>query len=255
MMRVGRPLSHRHCILSHVCCWVEADVTNRQSAQVRGESEYYPQPPAKKVTWQTVVICVTEDESGHHQLRERSRGGWRKMLSGRSPVASAGICPYIPHPHPLHPPCPPPPSRSLVWQTGSLPGSANKWQPWGNSQGLASGELISPYAPKGSNPGSWHLQRCTQFRGSAGRLGHWGGGSSICSLWTDSAPSSHQTHTHTHRNYVVDELFSRYNMFIQTWIWNPGKWWNVYKGSQLRSISSFLIFNLRNWNNLYFPSI
>lgn len=86
----------------------------------------------------------------------------------------------IPYPHHLCPPplSPLPPSRSLAWQTGSLPGSASKWQachPWGTGRGLASGELIPSYTLKGANPGSWHLQRYTvqKQRRQAGSL-RWG---------------------------------------------------------------------------------
>lgn len=54
-------------------------------------------------------MCIAE--FGHHQLQQRSERRRRWMLSGRSHVASAGIC-YLPLPPPMYHPhspktCPP----------------------------------------------------------------------------------------------------------------------------------------------------
>lgn len=109
--------------------------------KVRGESERQPGPrplsphPTRnpKGHRQTVLICMTEDESGHHQLQDRS---WGRMLSGRSPVASGGICcPRCHNPPPFQPA-----TGAAAWP------SASKWRvcgsPGGLGQGPASGELI-----------------------------------------------------------------------------------------------------------------
>lgn len=195
----------------------------------------YPQPPTKKVTWQTVVICITEDESGHHQLQERSRGGWKRMLSGRSPVASAGICcpccPYIPHPHPLHPLCPPTPSQPVTgvadWLTARLSQQMAAMQrPCGTGQGLASRELFLPYTPKGTNPGPWHIQRYTECKVvqtgwvtevEAAASAHYGG---------DPPPPT--KHRLTNRNYLVDEFF-----FLMIYLYRT-RYKNIFKNKIIK---------------------
>lgn len=69
-------------------------------------------------------------------------GGGGCFQGGPLWLQQASVTPAAPtphpntlHPHPRHPLCPPP-SRSLAWQTGSLPGSASKWQPCGSPEGL-----------------------------------------------------------------------------------------------------------------------
>lgn len=86
-----------------------------------------------------------------------SQGGCRnRMLSGRSPVASAGICcPHHHSPPTLYAPPPPLSAPSLSpsqpvagvadWVTAVLSRqmAAMRW-PWGTGRGLSSGELILP---------------------------------------------------------------------------------------------------------------
>lgn len=145
----------------------------------------------------------------------------RRMLLGSSPVASVGICCHTPplphthtsahihkpHPHFPHPLCPPP-SRSLAWQTGSVPGSASKWQPCGGppcgtGQGLISGELILTHPPLGwgdTPDRNTHWGAC---RDSTGGTGHWSGGCSVRSLDALSPVS-----TNSLQKLVPDSNFS-----------------------------------------------
>lgn len=105
-------------------------------------------------------MCVAE--FGHHQLQQRSEGWRRWMLSGRSHVASAGICypPPMYHPHsPKNlPPPPPKPGLSLPNQTRPLPGSAGGRQPCGGlPRGTVRGSDLrgahpSPPPPMGADP-------------------------------------------------------------------------------------------------------
>lgn len=132
-----------------------------------------------------------------------SRGGCNnRMLSGRSPVASAGICcpsAYIhpPSSTPTHPPPLQPSAGVADWFTAVLSRqmAAVGW-PWGTSRGLSSRELILPRTPKGANPGSWHIQWSTQCTRRMGRIGHWSADCGICSVWKDSQPPRYETQMH-----------------------------------------------------------
>lgn len=166
----------------------EPDVTNWESAQVRGESECYPTTPYPKRSrdrqWWYVPLRMNLDTTSCR--REVGEGGGGCFQGGPLWFQQASVVPaVIPHPHPLCPHCPPP-SRSLAWQTGSLPGSASKWQACGGPEGLV---RVWPRGSSSLHTPSRGLTldhdtcRDTQGRGSAGRLGHWGGGCSICSLW------------------------------------------------------------------------
>lgn len=125
---------------AHGFSYQQGSRARRNQLRVRTSQRWKWVPPhnplPKKVTWQTVVICTTEDESGHHQLQERSGGGWRRMLSGRSPVVSAGIC--CPRCHTPPPPSMPPlsPSQPVTgvadWLTAGLSQQmAGMRRPWG----------------------------------------------------------------------------------------------------------------------------
>lgn len=132
------------------------------SLEVKPSAAHYQKKPHDRQWWYVSMRMNLDTTSC-------SQGGCRnRMLSGRSPVASAGICcphhhspqSYMhPHPHSPHPLCPPP-SRSLAWQTGSLLYSAGKWQPCGGPEGLVGvfpqGSSSFHPTPKGANPGSQH---------------------------------------------------------------------------------------------------
>lgn len=115
--------------------------------------------PFQKVTCQTAVICINENESGHHQLQESSRGiededsfrevpcGFRRHL----------LPPLQPHPVLSHCSLA---SRLLSWQTGSLPGSASKWQPHSSPEGPSGSGLRGAHPtipPQGGSP--WIMTR------------------------------------------------------------------------------------------------
>lgn len=80
------------------------------------------------------MICVTGGESGRHQLQERT---WGRVEDAFREVPCGSSRHLLPLTNPLHhtldPLHPPPyththlPSRSPMWQTGSLPGSDDKW--------------------------------------------------------------------------------------------------------------------------------
>lgn len=148
-------------------------------------------PSSREVTGHTVVICVTGGESGHHQLQERTWGrvedDFREVPCG----FSRHLLPLTnPLPHILNPHLP---SRSPMWQTGSLPGSDDKWM-----ARMHGPEGATWVWPRGSSPlhspsggGGVSLDHDThtdpQSRGCADWLGLCCGGCSICSLWKVSS--------------------------------------------------------------------
>lgn len=113
--------------------------------------------PSREVTWQTVVICVTGGESGHHQLQEKT---WGRVEDDFREVPCGFSRHLLPLTNPLHNP-----SRSPMWQTGSLPGPDDKWMagmhgPEGaTGSGLGGAHPSTPPQGGGANPGSWHMQR------------------------------------------------------------------------------------------------
>lgn len=157
-------------------------------------------------------------------------------LSGRSPVASAGICPYTPHT--LQPPRSPtsqPVTGVADWLAAiSSQQMATMRHPCGTSQGLASGELIPAHTPPwgltlGSGQTHTHSAKAVQ----AGWVTEVEAAASAPYGRTPSPPLPP-----THPNYLVDELFfhlkpkGRIQMIIG-FIYL----FNVYRSSQCRLIS------------------
>lgn len=138
------------------------------------------------------------------------------MLSGRSPVASAGIC--CPPPPPPSSPYNPPPFQPVTGAADWL--AASKWQACGGPEGLVR------VRPRGSSSlcaasRGLTLERDTcrdpRGRGSAGRPGHRGGGGegggsggAGCSICSPSQVLAIQTHAHLYACYLADELFFSY---------------------------------------------
>lgn len=201
MRRVEPTMINDPSISPHVCFWVlrkEAYATKWESAQVRGESEWYPATPDHKRShdrqwWYVSLMMNLDTTSCKREVGE----GVRRMLSGRSPVASAGIC--CPYCH-----TPPPPSIAAHCPP-SLP--AGHWrgrlahcraQPANGRHAIPEGlvrvwprGISSLHTPSRGLTLVHDTYRDTQCRNSAGRLSHWGGGCSICSLWKVLAPFSH----------------------------------------------------------------
>lgn len=135
-----------------------------------------------------MVICVTGGESRHHQLQERTWGrvedDFREVPCGFSrhllPLTNPLHHGLNPHPHPHLP------SRSPVWQTGSLPASDDKWMAGmpgpGGVIGVWPRGSAGLHTPSGSGGLTLDHDTCrtTQNRGCADGLGLWCG--SICSL-------------------------------------------------------------------------
>lgn len=142
------------------------------------------------------------------------------------------------HPTPYNPHGPPPPSLSLVWQTGSLPSPASKWQPCGIPVGRVrvwpQGSSSLHTHPHGGSPldqdrHTHTVQRqCRQAGSLRWRLQHL--------LHMEGHPPPPLPPTHP--NYLVDELFfhlkpkGRIQMIIG-FIYL----FNVYRSFQCRLIS------------------
>lgn len=150
----------------------EPDITEWGPAQVRGESESHDRQ--RWYVWVRVnpdtTSCKTEVAGG---------GG---MLSGRSPVAPAGICcpPVVttnPPPPPILQPLQPPTFPAGHWcsRLAHCQQMAGMRRPRGAGQGPASGELIPLCSLKGAHPRARHMQRSPWLRQcrQAGSLRWW----------------------------------------------------------------------------------
>lgn len=122
--------------------------------------------------WWYVSLRMNLDTTS---CRRAGGWGWRRrrgcFQGGPLWLQQASVaprCPYIlPTPTPsTHPLSPSQPVAGVAdrLSAGLSQQMAAVRQPWGTGQGLASGELLAPYTPKGANPGSWHIQRYTVQR-------------------------------------------------------------------------------------------